>query len=115
MLPRDVTLQVTNDTAIFTRRSLDAVLADLKLAVILTALVLLVFLHTWRPTAIVLLAIPTSLISTFLIMYFVGFSLNMFSLMALALSIGILVDDSIVVLENIERHVSWASPPARPP
>jgi hydrophobic/amphiphilic exporter-1 (mainly G- bacteria), HAE1 family len=109
-LPRDITLQVTNDTAIFTRRSLDAVLADLKLAVILTALVLLVFLHTWRPTAIVLLAIPTSLISTFLIMYFAGFSLNMFSLMALALSIGILVDDSIVVLENIERHVSLGEP-----
>ena len=110
LLPRDVALQVTNDTAIFTRRSLDAVLGDLKLAVILTALVLLVFLHTWRPTAIVLLAIPTSLISTFLIMKYFGFSLNMFSLMALALSIGILVDDSIVVLENIERHVAQGEP-----
>ena len=70
LLPRDVTLQVTNDTAIFTRRSLDAVLNDLKIAVILTALVLLVFLHTWRRRSIVLLAIPTSLISTFVIMYY---------------------------------------------
>ena len=110
-LPRDVTVQITNDSAIFTRRSLDAVLADLKLAVVLTAVVLLAFLHTWRPTAIVLLAIPTSLISTFLIMYFSGFSLNMFSLMALALCIGILVDDSIVVLENIERHLKLGEAP----
>jgi HAE1 family hydrophobic/amphiphilic exporter-1 len=110
MLPRDATLQITNDSAIFTRRSLDAVLHDLGLAVVLTALVLLVFLHTLRPTSIVLLSIPTSLISTFLVMYFAGFSLNMFSLMALALSIGILVDDSIVVLENIERHLKLGQP-----
>jgi HAE1 family hydrophobic/amphiphilic exporter-1 len=110
-LPADVTMQITNDAARFTRRSLDAVMFDLKLAVVLTAVVLLLFLHTWRPTAIVLLSIPTSLISTFLIMYFFGFSLNTFSLMALALCIGILVDDSIVVLENIERHLEHGEPP----
>lgn len=110
MMPADVVLEVTSDSARFTRRSLDAVQKDLVLAVILTGLVLLVFLHTWRPTVIVLLSIPTSLISTFLIMYFAGFSLNMFSLMALALSIGILVDDSIVVLENIERHLKLGEP-----
>ncbi len=104
-LPPDISLTVTNDSSIFTRRSLDAVLNDLNIAVILTGLVLLVFLHTWRTTMIVLLAIPTSLISTFLVMYFMGFSLNIISLMALALTIGILVDDSIVVLENITRHL----------
>ena len=110
LLPRGTTLQITNDTAKFTRRSLDAVLGDLRLAVILTGIVLLLFLHTFRPTIIVLLAIPTSLISTFLIMFFNGFSLNMISLMALALCIGILVDDSIVVLENIERHLKLGEP-----
>src|SRR5439155_8411822 len=110
LLPKDMTLQTTNDSAYFTRRSLDAVTADLKLAVLITGLVLLVFLHTWRPALIVLLAIPVSLISTFLIMFFNGFSLNMFSLMALALCIGILVDDSIVVLENIERHLKMGEP-----
>jgi HAE1 family hydrophobic/amphiphilic exporter-1 len=110
-LPRGVTLAVTSDAAIFTRRSLSAVLGDLNIAVLLTGVVLLVFLHTWRSTLIVMLAIPTSLISTFLVMYVAGFSLNMSSLMALALSIGILVDDSIVVLENITRHLEQGAPP----
>src|SRR5204862_7173232 len=73
--------------------------------------VLLLFLHSWRNTLIVLLAIPTSLISTFLVMYFMGFTLNLMSLMALALMIGILVDDSIVVLENIHRHLQLGETP----
>jgi hydrophobic/amphiphilic exporter-1 (mainly G- bacteria), HAE1 family len=81
------------------------VLNDLNIAVVLTGVVLLLFLLTWRNTLIVLLAIPTSLISTFLVMYAFGFSLNIVSLMALALTIGILVDDSIVVLENTTRHL----------
>jgi HAE1 family hydrophobic/amphiphilic exporter-1 len=110
-LPPDVTLVVTSDAAVYTRSSLEATLNDLKLAVIITAIILLMFLHTWRPTAIVLLSIPTSLIATFIVMYFGGFSLNMFSLIALALSIGILVDDSIVVLENIERHLEMGESP----
>src|SRR6266498_2936868 len=74
-------------------------------AVLLTGLVLLVFLHTFRSTLIVLLAIPSSLIATLGVMYFLGFSLNMMSLMGLTLTVGILVDDSIVVLENIFRHL----------
>ena len=86
-------------------------LDDLQIGVILTGIVLLLFLHTWRNTLIVLLAIPTSLISTFLVMYFLGFSLDIVSLMALALTIGILVDDSIVVLENISRHLEHGENP----
>ncbi|MFN8524507.1 MAG: efflux RND transporter permease subunit [Chloroflexota bacterium] len=104
-LPPDITMTVTSDTSRFTRRSLSAVMNDLYIGVMLTAIVLFLFLHTWRNTVIVLLAIPTSLISTFLVVYFMGFSLNIISLMALALTIGILVDDSIVVLENITRHL----------
>ena len=104
-LPADVQMRVTNDTTFFTRASLAAVQVDLSLAILLTASVLILFLHTWRNVLIVILAIPTSLISTFLAMYVMGFTLNIMSLMALALLIGILVDDSIVVLENINRHI----------
>ena len=71
----------------------------------------MLFLHSWRNTLIVLLAIPVSLVSTFLVMYFMGFTLNLMSLLALALLIGILVDDSIVVLENIHRHLQMGETP----
>ncbi len=81
------------------------------LAVLITGLVLLLFLHMLRSTIIVLLAVPTSLISTFLVMFALGFSLDTVSLMALALTIGILVDDSIVVLENIFRHLGLGEKP----
>ncbi|MCC6173842.1 MAG: efflux RND transporter permease subunit [Chloroflexi bacterium] len=110
-LPPGTQLNVTNDTSVYTRHSLSGVLDDLQIGVILTGVVLLLFLHTWRNTLIVLLAIPTSLISTFLVMYFLGFSLDIVSLMALALTIGILVDDSIVVLENITRHLERGEQP----
>ena len=104
-LPPDVRIEVVSDQALFTRESLNDVRRNLAEAVVLTGLVLLVFLHTFRSTFIVLLAIPTSLISTFVMMFALGFTLNMMSLMALALTVGILVDDSIVVLENIFRHL----------
>src|SRR5262252_3865914 len=77
----------------------------------LTSLVLLVLLHTFRSTAIVLLAIPTSLISTFGVMLLLGITFNFMSLMGLALTVGILVDDSIVVLENIARHLHLGEEP----
>ena len=105
LLPDGTQLQITNDNSIFTRSSLDAIQRDLVIAIILVGAVMLLFLHQWRNTVIVLLAIPTVLISTFLFMYAVGFTLNIMTLMALALMIGILVDDSIVVLENIHRHL----------
>ncbi len=72
--------------------------------VFLTALVLLLFLHMWRSAAVVMIAIPTSILATFLVMWFLGFSIDLLSLMGLSLTIGILVDDSIVVIENITRH-----------
>lgn len=105
-LPAGSDVVIVNDNSRFVRRSVNAIQFDLGLAALLTATVLVVFLHTWRNMVIVLLAIPTSLIATFLVMYAVGFSLNLMTLMALAMTIGILVDDSIVVLENIHRHLS---------
>jgi HAE1 family hydrophobic/amphiphilic exporter-1 len=110
-MPQGVSFKVANDTTHYTREALHDVQYDLGLSVLITATVLLLFLHSWRNTLIVLLAIPTSLISTFLVMYFMGFSLNLMSLMALALLIGILVDDSIVVLENIHRHLQLGESP----
>jgi HAE1 family hydrophobic/amphiphilic exporter-1 len=111
LLPDGSQVIITNDTSVFTRASLDAIQHDLLLSVLLVGGVMLLFLHAWRHTVIVLLAIPTSLVSTFLVMYALGFSLNIMSLMALALMIGILVDDSIVVLENIHRHLQMGENP----
>ena len=84
---------------------------DLILAILITGLVMLIFLHTIRSTFIVLLAIPTSIIATFLVMWAFGFTLNTMTLLALTLVIGILVDDSIVVLENTERHLKMGKRP----
>ncbi|MBV9546398.1 MAG: efflux RND transporter permease subunit, partial [Chloroflexi bacterium] len=111
LLPQGTTTTVVEDQSLFTRASLDSIQRDLAIAVILVAVVILVFLHDWKHTAIVLCAIPTSLISTFLVMYLLHFTLNTMSMMALALMIGILVDDSIVVLENIHRHLQLGESP----
>jgi HAE1 family hydrophobic/amphiphilic exporter-1 len=110
-LPQGTHIDVAYDASIFTRNSLNDVTRELSQAVVLTGLVLLLFLHTWRATLIVLLAIPTSLIATLGVMYFLGLSLNMMSLMGLTLTVGILVDDSIVVLENIFRHLQLGEAP----
>lgn len=110
-LPAGAKLTVVIDNSKFTRESVTAVQDDLILAILITGLVMLVFLHTGRSTFIVVLAIPTSIIATFLVMWALGFSLNTLTLLALALVIGILVDDSIVVLENIERHLEMKKKP----
>lgn len=110
-LPEGVKLAIAGDTSVFVKQSLDDIQNSLLHAAILTGIVLLLFLHTYRSTIIVLFSIPTSLISTFMVMWIMGFTLNMMSMMALALSIGILVDDSIVVLENIFRHLKLGETP----
>jgi len=96
---------VATDTSIPTIESVDAVIHDLELAVLLVAAVMLLFLHSLRNAFIVLISIPASLISTFVAMYLFGYTLNLMTLLAMSLVIGILVDDSIVVLENIYRHL----------
>ncbi|MBV6439393.1 MAG: AcrB/AcrD/AcrF family protein [Haliscomenobacteraceae bacterium CHB4] len=96
---------VAQDSSEFTVAANKAVQVDLVLAILLVALVMLVFLHSLRNAFIVLVAIPASLISTFVFMYAFGFSLNMMTLLAMSLVVGILVDDAIVVLENIHRHL----------
>jgi HAE1 family hydrophobic/amphiphilic exporter-1 len=100
-----VKFTVATDTSKPTVDSVDAVIHDLELAVFLVAAVMLLFLHSLRNAIIVLIAIPASLISTFIAMYLLGYTLNLMTLLAMSLVIGILVDDSIVVLENIYRHL----------
>lgn len=96
---------VATDTSVPTIESVDAVMHDLELAVLLVAAVMFLFLHSLRNAFIVLVSIPASLISTFIVMYLLGYTLNLMTLLAMSLVIGILVDDSIVVLENIYRHL----------
>ncbi|HEX3046192.1 MAG TPA: efflux RND transporter permease subunit [Bacillota bacterium] len=96
---------IAQDSSIFTIESANAVKEDLGIAILLVALVMLVFLHSIRNSVIVMVAIPASLVSTLIGMWAMGFSLNMVTLLALSLVIGILVDDSIVVLENIYHHL----------
>lgn len=96
---------VAIDTSTFTVEAVNAVVIDLIWAILLVAGVMLLFLHSFRNSIIVMVAIPTSLVSTFIGMWAFGFTLNIISLLALSLVIGILVDDAIVVLENIYRHL----------
>ena len=110
-LPAGVQMDIVVDASVFTRQSLNDVQNTMIEAIILTGLVLLLFLHAWRSTVIVLLAIPTSLIATFAAMFFFGFTLNIMSMMGLTLVVGILVDDSIVILENITRHLKLGETP----
>ncbi|RPI05556.1 MAG: efflux RND transporter permease subunit [Ignavibacteriae bacterium] len=96
---------IAQDTSTFTLDSANAVKKDLMLAIMMVAIVMLLFLHSIRNSLIVLVAIPSSLIATFVIMYALDFSMNLMTLLGLSLVIGILVDDSIVVLENIYHHI----------
>jgi len=112
-LPPGLHTNIVNDATVYTHQSIQAVEDDLALAILLPAIVLLLFLHRPRNMIIVLVAIPISLISTFTVMYFLGFSLDLISLLALSLMTGILVDDSIVVLENINRHLAMGKSPIK--
>lgn len=101
----DLKMLVANDSSDFTLESADSVIHDLILAVALVAVVMLLFLHSIRSALFVMISIPASLIATFIGMKLMGFSLNLMSLLGLSLVVGILVDDAIVVLENIYRHM----------
>lgn len=109
--PDDKFMVVRND-AEYVSASLHNTMGTLVEGLITTGLVLFLFLRGWRSTAAVMIAIPTSLIATFFVMYLADFTFNMMSLMGMTLCIGILVDDSIVVLENITRHLQMGEAPA---
>ena len=105
MLQSGLKFAIAQDSSEFTLKAAEAVNHDLLLAIVLVALVMLVFLHSMRNAIIVMIAIPASLVTTYIAIHAFGFTFNLMTLLALSLVIGILVDDSIVVLENIQRHM----------
>ncbi len=106
-----IAFNIAQDSSEFTLEAANSVIHDLELAVILVAIIMLFFLHSIRNALIVMVAIPVSIVSTFIIMNLAGFSLNLMTLLAMSLVIGILVDDSIVVLENIHSHMEKGMSP----
>lgn len=96
---------ISTDQSTYTLHAGNEVMFDLGLAVLIVGIVMLAFLHSFRSSMFVMVALPASIIPTFIAMYVMGFSLNLMTLMAMSLVVGILVDDSIVVLENIYRHL----------
>ncbi|MDR0228133.1 MAG: efflux RND transporter permease subunit [Flavobacteriaceae bacterium] len=102
---QDIQIKVANDSSEFTLEAANSVIFDLFIAILLVAFVMLFFLHSLRNALIVMVAIPLSLVATFIGIYLLGYTLNLLSLLALSLVVGILVDDAIVVIENIHRHM----------
>jgi multidrug efflux pump len=109
--PQGVDYEIVYDPTIFVRGSIEAVVHTLLEAIILVVLVVVLFLQTWRASIIPLAAVPVSLIGTFAVMHMFGFSLNALSLFGLVLAIGIVVDDAIVVVENVERNIGLGKTP----
>jgi len=109
--PPGVDYRIVYDPTVYVRESINAVAHTLLEAILLVVIVVVVFLQTWRASIIPLVAVPVSLIGTFAIMLALGFSLNTLSLFGLVLAIGIVVDDAIVVVENVERHIELGQAP----
>jgi len=101
----DLKLTIAQDSTDFTRDSISSVLFDLFLAILFVSIVILLFLHNFRNAIIVMVVVPVSLVATFIGMYLFDFTLNLMSLLGLSLVIGVLVDDAIVVIENVYRHI----------
>jgi len=110
--PDGVDYSVVYDPTVFVRHSIEAVVHTLVEAILLVVIVVIVFLQTWRASIIPLAAVPVSLVGTFAVMLAVGFSINNLSLFGLVLAIGIVVDDAIVVVENVERNIALRLSPA---
>ncbi len=110
-LPPNTKLDVVVNQATYTSKSFNTVQSALIEAIFITGAILLLFLHTWRSTTIVLVSIPISLLTTLVVMSARGYNLNLMTMIALTVSVGILVDDSIVVLENIHRHLAMGKSP----
>lgn len=104
-LPPDISVELTQDQSRFIRKSMDEVKFHLLLAAVLVSITILLFIRDWRTTVIATLAIPTSIVPTFLFMQYMGFTLNNITLLGLILAIGIVIDDAVVVHENIFRHM----------
>src|SRR5258706_4716794 len=109
--PDGLQYKIVYDPTVFVRQSIRAVVETLFEAILLVVIVVMIFLQTWRASIIPLVAVPVSLVGTFAVMLMLGFSLNTLSLFGLVLAIGIVVEDAIVVVENVERHIELGSSP----
>ncbi|WP_149195074.1 efflux RND transporter permease subunit [Luteimonas suaedae] len=109
--PEGIEYESIYDTTVFVRDSIKSVITTLLEAVLLVALVVILFLQTWRASLIPLLAVPVSVVGTFGALYLLGYSINTLTLFGLVLAIGIVVDDAIVVVENVERHIEDGATP----
>lgn len=109
--PEDMDYSIVYDPTVFVRSSIHSVIITLLEAIALVVFVVIIFLQTWRASIIPLLAVPVSIIGTFAFMYFLGFSINVLSLFGLILAVGIVVDDAIVVVENVERNIRHGKTP----
>ncbi len=110
-MPEGVDYTIVYDTTQFVRASIRAVVHTLLEAIVLVVIVVVLFLQTWRASIIPLVAVPISIIGTFAVMHLLGFSINALSLFGLVLAVGIVVDDAIVVVENVERHIEHGQSP----
>jgi multidrug efflux pump len=110
-LPQGVQVEVAYDSTVFIEKSIEEVYRTIAEAVVLVVLVIFLFLRSWRAVLIPLVTIPVSLIGAFALMYAFGFTINTLTLLAMVLAIGLVVDDAIVMLENIYRHVEEGMPP----
>ncbi|MBX3737792.1 MAG: multidrug efflux RND transporter permease subunit [Candidatus Didemnitutus sp.] len=109
--PEGLSYDIVYDPTVFVRSSIEAVVHTLFEAILLVVLVVILFLQTWRASIIPLAAVPVSLVGTFAVMHALGFSINALSLFGLVLAIGIVVDDAIVVVENVERNIALGKSP----
>ncbi|MEM7083320.1 MAG: multidrug efflux RND transporter permease subunit [Pseudomonadota bacterium] len=109
--PQGLEWQVAYDPTVFVRDSIASVVTTLLEAVLLVVIVVVIFLQTWRASIIPLLAVPVSIVGTFAVLWVLGFSINVLTLFGLVLAIGIVVDDAIVVVENVERHIEDGETP----
>ncbi|WP_077962555.1 efflux RND transporter permease subunit [Ensifer adhaerens] len=112
-MPDGVEYGIVYDTTQFVRASIESVVDTLLEAIALVVLVVIIFLQTWRASIIPLVAVPVSIVGTFAVMYVFGFSINALSLFGLVLAIGIVVDDAIVVVENVERNIEQGLSPVQ--
>src|SRR5213593_2279920 len=113
VLPADVEMRVIRDQSRFIKASIETVRVHMWLGAALVAFTVLLFMRDWRSTVVAGIAIPTSVVSTFTFMRYMGFTLNNVTMLALVLAVGIVIDDAVVVLENIFRHVEEEGTPPR--
>ncbi|MEM1155901.1 MAG: efflux RND transporter permease subunit, partial [Pseudomonadota bacterium] len=110
-LPEGMRIHASYDTSVFIESAIGEVYQTLFVASILVIVVILLFLRSWRATIIPAVTVPVALIGSFILLYFLGFSVNLLTLLALVLAVGLVVDDAIVVLENVYRHIESGEPP----